>query len=105
METINLTNQNPVFTISGREEKMSAEILKVTLKEPENSNLELIITDENGFLLYTKALQPEPKHPNAVPESKFPEVGINKRFIFNASINVCINNPEGNAFLVEVHYV
>ena len=105
METITLSDKEPEFTITGREEKMSMEILKVTLKEPVNEHLQLIISDENGFLIYSKMLIPEPQHPNAVLESPYPEVAVNKRFIFSAFLKVTIGAPSGSSFTAEVHFV
>ena len=105
MDTIVLTNKEPDFTITGREEKMSVEILKVSLKESGNEKLILNVTDENGFLIYSKQLLPEPIHPNALPESLYPEVAVNKRFIFSRFLKINIECPPESPFAVEVHFV
>src|SRR5688572_15373462 len=105
MESALLSNLISEVTIKGVEEKMSLEILKVTLREPVNRNLILEITDENGFLLYTKPLIPLPSHPNAVLESILPEIPVNKRFIYNAFITIKIAAPAGSLFSAEVTFV
>ena len=105
MEKITLTNKAPEFTITGHEEKMSAEILKVSLQEPTSQNLKLNVTDENGLLIYSKLLIPETEHPNTVLGSEYPEVAVNKRIIFSAFIKISIEAPAGNPFSVEVYYV
>ena len=105
MQTITLTADKPEYLLEGREDKMSAEILKVTLKELPEQPLKLNVFDGNGFLLYAKLLIPEPKHPNTVLESPYPEIAVNKRFIFSAFLKVQLEAPAGSSFLVEVHFV
>jgi hypothetical protein len=106
METFTLSHQSPAFTIWGSEERMSAEILKVLLKE--NSTEEVLIlkvTDENGLLLYSKPLISKPTEPFAVQFNEFPEVVINKRFIFSEKLEVSILATHSCNYSVEVQYV
>ncbi|MFC5270165.1 hypothetical protein [Adhaeribacter terreus] len=106
MQTYYLSNQNPTFTLKGEEEKMSAEILKVILKNPvSGKNLDLEVTDENGFLLYSKALIPKPPAPDSFSFNEFPEVPINKRFIFSSCLRIGISAPANTIFQVEVQCV
>ncbi|MBK0402947.1 hypothetical protein I5M27_08105 [Adhaeribacter sp. BT258] len=85
---------------------MSAEILKVILKETlPDQVLHLQVTDENGFLLYAKPLIPKPAEPDTVTFNEYPEVPVNKRFIFSAQLEVRIEAQAGNTFEVEVQYV
>lgn len=106
MHSYSLSNQNPSVTIKGTEERMSAEILKVVLKEaPEGKNLNLEVWDENGMLIYFKALVPKLPAPDSVSFNEFPEVAINKRFIFSSCLRVGISAPAGSAFQVEIQCV
>ena len=106
MEIFTLNQQNPAFTIWGSEERMSAEILKVILKEyPTAEVLLLKVTDENGLLLYSKPLISKPAEPFAARISEFPEVPVNKRFIFSKQLEISISASESNSYLVEVQYV
>src|SRR5687768_6276849 len=105
MENFTLSNKEPEFTINGREEKMSVEILKVSLQESTSQHLKLNVTDENGFLIYSKLLIPEAEHPNTVLGSQYPEVAVNKRIIFSAFIKITIEAPEEDPFSVDVYFV
>ena len=106
MEIFTLSQQNPIFTIWGSEERMSAEILKVILKENSSDEVLLLnIKDENGLLLYSKPLIPQPIEPFAVQFNEYPEVPVNKRFIFSEKLDVSILAPHSCNFLVEVQYV
>ena len=85
---------------------MSAEILKVILKKPlSGKKLILEISDENGFLLYSKALIPKPPAPDSFSFNEFPEVPINKRFIFSTCLRVGISTPAHTTFQVEIQCV
>jgi hypothetical protein len=106
MKSFALNQQNSTFSIMGEEEIMSAEILKVILKgNSTEDTLLLNITDENGFLLYSKPLIPKPAEDFAVQFKEYPEVAINKRFIFSKQLQVEIVAQDGSNYLVEVQYV